>query len=118
MASPTNETTTTPMTLCQRKEICGYRIATKATAPMPAIRPDERAGAGRAPCADRQDEHAEQRAIEERPEPVDDLDERAELAAYTATPHATSPQNAVAIRETWQVVRSVASAERAAGRSR
>ena len=29
-------------------------------------------------CAERQHEHAEQRAVEERPEPVDDFDERPE----------------------------------------
>src|SRR5262245_32843099 len=40
----------------------------------PGDEPDERTGAGRAAGADRQHEHAEQRAVEERPELVDHFD--------------------------------------------
>ncbi len=71
-------TATAPMTLCQRK-------ATSVDARRPrhghhaGNQPDERAVARGARKGDGQDEHAEDRAIEERPEPVHDLDQRAQL---------------------------------------
>ena len=63
--------------------------------------PDERAVAVRRLDAERQDEHAENRSVEQRPELVDDLDERSEIGGVARRrTQANSPQNAVAIFET------------------
>ena len=69
--------TTAPTTLCQRKAIL-VNEATHATDPMPAIRPMN-APLPVARKGDGEDEHAENRSVEKRSEPVHDFDQRAEL---------------------------------------
>ncbi len=53
--------------------------AKSSTLTDPGDQSDERTGAVRAPESEREDEHAEQRAVEDRSEPVHHLDERSEL---------------------------------------
>ena len=77
---PTTSTTTTPMGLCQRNEthfVAGLN-ANATTMTMPREQADERAVAVGALNAEREHEDAEQRAIEERAEAVDDFDQRSE----------------------------------------
>ena len=92
-------TTMTPSGLCQRNEtllVLGCD-ANARTPPMPASRPTNAPVPVGAPEAEREHEHAEQRAVEERPEPVDHLDQRSEPdgeggdAAGERVPRQTSP---------------------------
>ena len=71
-------TATAPITLCQRKASVGERRRPRDRRHA-GKQADERAVARRARKGDRQDEDAQDRAVEERPEPVDDLDQRSEL---------------------------------------
>ena len=79
-STPTTTTTMTPMGLCQRNEMplvggmkCHGRDDRHA-----GEQAHERPGAGRALESQRQHEDAEQGPVEKGPEPVDDLDQRAE----------------------------------------
>ena len=75
---PTITTTTAPTTLCQRKATL-VNEATHATEAMPAMSADERARARRDGHGHGEDEYTENRPVEERPEPVHDLDERPQV---------------------------------------
>ena len=96
---PTTTTTTAPTTLCQRNAtlVKAFAAADGAHAGDQA---DERPVAGRALPSDREEEDAEDRAVEERAEAVDHFDQRAQLRGEDRDDDAKMPQNAVASLDT------------------